>query len=109
MPSPSDFPEKVWRIQVDGLTNPKAFHTAFPAQAEGWREIGANVQPYFSAPLVEELVEASQAMLVGLGTAEQLAAVGEAQEANVNRVLTQATRSLREAVSKAQSSLGVKG
>jgi hypothetical protein len=49
-----DWPEAIWRIQIDHLLNPPAFHTDSLREATGWSDTGAHVRRYIPAPDSDE-------------------------------------------------------
>lgn len=49
-----DWPEEIWRIQIDGMLNPDAFHTRIKYIAEGWEQTGAKIRRYIPVPKESE-------------------------------------------------------
>jgi hypothetical protein len=101
--SPSDFPEKVW--PKVGLVRPEGADLAQPWVPHAGETIDESyeTEDYVPVSLVAELVEASQRFL-------QQAAPDVSSEIGLHpERRAAAAADLRAAVSKAQSSLGVKG
>ena len=96
MPSPSDFPEKV---ELGRYDSGRVYITDDP---DWTRRDGRPVQPYFSASLVEELVKALQEIH---GETQEVAHEVEDPLSACETIRLAAEKAL----SKAQSSLGVKG
>jgi hypothetical protein len=45
-----DWPGEIWRVQVEGMVVPDAFHVKSEVAARGWEDTGAQVRRYVPAP-----------------------------------------------------------
>jgi hypothetical protein len=106
--SPSTWPD-VWLVRSKPLfpNERPVLLAADPERAKRYGESDYHeVERFLPQSVAEELAEALERFQSSLDTAEQLAAAGEAQARNVNRVLTDARSQAASALATYQTHIG---